>query len=87
MNFGRAIEHLKSGGRVTRAGWNGKGMYLYLVRGGTFAVNREPLLSMLGAGTVCTYLDHIDIRAADGTLAPWLASQADMLAEDWDFVM
>ena len=44
MNFGQAIEALKEGKRVARAGWNGKGMFLFLVSGSNFVVNREPLL-------------------------------------------
>lgn len=86
MNFGHALETLKAGGLVARAGWNGKGMYLYLVKGGEFVVNREPLLTILGAGTVARYCDHIDMRTADGSLVPWLASQTDVLAEDWAVV-
>ena len=44
MNFGNAIEALKEGKRVARAGWNGKGMFLFLVNGSNFVVSREPLL-------------------------------------------
>jgi hypothetical protein len=83
MNFGDALEELKRGGRVARAGWNGKGMFLFLVPGSTFRVNREPLLSILGEGTEVQYHGHIDMKTAQGYVVPWLASQADMLADDW----
>lgn len=83
MNFGEAIALLKSGHRVAREGWNGKGMYLFLVPGSVFKVNREPLLSMLGEGTEVQYHAHIDMKTAQGYVVPWLASQADMLSEDW----
>lgn len=83
MNFGDAIALLKNGGRVARDGWNGKGMFLFLVPGSVFEVNREPLLSILGAGTKVQYHAHIDMKTAQGYVVPWLASQADMLAEDW----
>ena len=86
MNFGQAIEALKEGKRVARAGWNGKGMFLFLVSGSNFIVNREPLLSIMGEGTTVTYRPHIDMKDAEGKVVPWLASQTDMLAEDWQIV-
>jgi len=86
MNFGDAIAALKAGKRVARAGWNGKGMFLFLVNGSTFTVNREPLLSILGEGTQVQYHAHIDMKTAQGYVVPWLASQADMLSEDWELV-
>lgn len=83
MNFGKAIEALKEGRRVAREGWNGKGMFIFLVSGSNFVVNREPLLSIMGEGTMVTYRPHIDMKDAEGKVVPWLASQTDMLAEDW----
>lgn len=76
---------MKSGGRVTRSGWNGKDMFLFLVPGSTFTVNRAPLLGIYPEGTVIRYQPHIDMRTAQGTVVPWLASQSDMLAEDWQY--
>ena len=86
MNFGNAIEALKEGKRVARAGWNGKGLFLFLVPGSNFIVNREPLLSIMGEGAQITYRPHIDMKDAEGKVVPWLASQTDMLAEDWQIV-
>jgi len=86
MNFGQAIESLKQGAKVARAGWNGKGMFLFLVNGSTFTVNRPPLLGIYPEGTVINYHAHIDMRTADGQIVPWLASQTDMLADDWSVV-
>lgn len=86
MSFGHAIAALKAGERVARAGWNGKGMFLFLVNGSTFTVNREPLLSIMGEGTQVHYHAHIDMKTAQGYVVPWLASQADMLADDWMIV-
>ena len=83
MNFGQALEALKEGKRVCRSGWNGKGMFLFLVNGSNFKVNREPLMSIMGEGTEVTYRPHIDIKDSEGKVVPWLASQTDMLAEDW----
>ena len=84
MNFGEALAAIKAGKRVARAGWNGKGMFLFLVPGSTFTVNREPLLSIMGEGTQVQYHAHIDMKTAQGYVVPWLASQADLLSEDWE---
>ena len=86
MNFGDALKCLKWGQRVSRAGWNGKGMFVFLVPGSTFTVNRPPLLGIYPPGTTINYLPHVDMRTADGNIVPWLASQTDILAEDWDVV-
>lgn len=83
MNFSDALLNIKAGRRVARLGWNGQGMFLYLVGGSMFAVNREPLLSILGEGTKVNYLAHIDMRTASGACVPWIASQTDLLADDW----
>lgn len=86
MNFGQALEVLKSGGRVRRAGWNGKGMFLFLVPGSVFKVNRAPLLGIYPEGTEITYRPHVDMRTADGSIVPWVASQTDILDDDWEIV-
>lgn len=86
MDFSDALKIVKEGGRVARHGWNGKGMFIFLVPGSTFTVNREPLLSILGEGTVVDYHGHIDMRTANGQIVPWLASQTDILADDWVYV-
>lgn len=87
MNFGQALEALKEGKRVARAGWNGKNMFLFLVPGSNFRVNREPLMSIMGEGAEVTYRPHIDMKDAEGKVVPWLASQSDMLADDWWIVV
>lgn len=86
MNFGEAVEALKKGKLVARNGWNGKGMFLLLVPSSTFAVNRAPLLGIFSEGTEITYCAHIDMKCADGKIVPWLASQTDILSEDWEIV-
>lgn len=86
MNFGEALEHVKQGKKCARAGWNGKGMFIFLVNGSTFTVNRAPLLGIYPEGTEINYHAHVDMRTADGTIVPWLCSQTDMLAEDWGIV-
>ena len=87
MNFSDALTLIKSGSRVQRAGWNGKGMFVFLVPGSTFTVNRPPLLGIYPEGTVINYHGHVDMRTADGTIVPWLCSQTDLLADDWQEVI
>lgn len=84
MNFGQALEALKAGERVSRSGWVGKGMFL--VPGSTFQVNRPPLLGIYPEGTTINYRPHIDMKDAEGKVVPWLASQTDILADDWGVV-
>jgi hypothetical protein len=86
MNFSEALNYIKAGDRVARGGWNGKRMFVFLVPGSKFLVNRPPLLSIYGAGFEVEYLPHIDMKTADGKIVPWVASQTDILAEDWEVV-
>ncbi len=87
MNFSDALNDLKAGKRLQRSGWNGKGMFVFLVPGSTFKVNREPLLSIMGEGAEVTYCPHIDMKTADGKVVPWLASQTDIMADDWAILL
>jgi hypothetical protein len=87
MNFSDALTKIKEGHRLARAGWNGKGMFVFLVAGSHFKVNREPLLSILGEGTEVTYRPHIDICTADGSISVWQPSMGDVMAEDWEVVL
>jgi hypothetical protein len=83
--FDKALIAIKDGSRAYRTGWNGKDMFVFLVPGSTFKVNRPPLLGIYEEGTEINYHGHIDMKTADGMVVPWLASQSDLLAEDWEF--
>ena len=89
MDFGMAIIALKRGECVARKGWNGKGMFLTLQEGSE--VEGE-LMRNKGAkdyfdGMKVKISPHIDMKAADDSyVVGWLASQTDMLAEDWEIV-
>lgn len=83
MSFSAALERVKAGKRCARTGWNGKGMFIFLVPGSVFKVNRAPLLGIYPEGTEIRYHSHIDMKTATGEVVPWLASQTDVLAEDW----
>lgn len=86
MDFSLALEYLKEGYLVQREGWNGKNMFLFLVDGSKFVVNRAPLNKIFKEGTEVSYHAHIDMKTADGQVVPWLASQTDILADDWQNV-
>jgi Protein of unknown function (DUF2829) len=86
LSFGHAIVALKAGHKVARAGWNGNGMFLFLVPGSRFKVNRPPLLGIYEEGTKIDYRPHIDIKTADGSVSTWAPSIGDALADDWTIV-
>lgn len=85
MNFGEAIEALKHGARVSRSGWNGRGMWLVLLEpGGEVLSNVGHLGRASDPDDGYPVLPCIAMKTAGGELCPgWLASQSDMLAEDW----
>jgi len=87
MNFGEAIKHLKTGKKLARSGWNGKGMFLIYVSG-TKDVKLTESSAYYRAGLKEVDINpHIDMYTANGTMQPgWLASQSDLLAEDWEIV-
>lgn len=73
MMYSSALAFLKDGEKVAREGWNGKGMYLFLVPAGHMD---HPHFT----GRV---LPYIAMKTAQGDVVPWLASQTDVLSEDW----
>ncbi|QEL88470.1 DUF2829 domain-containing protein [Bacillus mycoides] len=77
MDFGSALELLKQGERVAREGWNGKGMFLVLIEPQQYNPDNEHLNAGLGK---CPW---IAMKTADHKVVPWLASQTDMLTNDW----
>lgn len=84
--FGGALSALKSGRRVARAGWNGKGMFLALQKGYPDGIAcNENTAAALGVkpGATVRILPYIVMSTVDGSLVPWLASQTDILAGDW----
>lgn len=83
VNFGTAIEALKTGKRVHRSRWNGKGMWLALVEGYDYNPDKGKATAFaLG----CSKLPWIGMKTADNCFVPWLASQTDVLAEDWQIL-
>jgi len=87
LTFSDALIALKDGKKVARNGWNGKGMYLWLLPKATIQKSwvKDPLLlSVFGESETLDCLGSIRMKTATGEiLTGWLASQTDMLAEDW----
>jgi len=95
MTFGQALEALKQGRKVARRGWNGKGMWLWLKPATTIKADwcKDPVLKQIAEaaggeipalGTVCMFTH--DSTGRQAILTGWLASQSDMLLEDWTIV-
>jgi len=94
MTFSDALVMLKAGYKVARAGWNGKGMFIFMVPG-TEDIEFTPMTAYSDAlegvenGNECReILPHIDMYTINAQgrramLPGWLASQSDMLSEDW----
>lgn len=90
MDFSDALRLVKNGQLMARKGWNGRQagntMFIYLVAGSNFKVNRPPLSTIFPEGTNISYQPHIDLRTAQATCVTWLASMSDLLAGDWEIV-
>lgn len=86
MSFGLAIEAMKKGLKVARAGWNGKGMCLYYVPGGAYPAFTDAAKSLFGENALVPYLGYIAMKTVTDHVVPWLASQTDMLSNDWSIV-
>jgi Protein of unknown function (DUF2829) len=69
MDIGQAVNRLRSGDRIARAGWNGKNMYLELQ-----VPDEDSKMT----------LPYVYMYTAQGDLVPWLCSQTDLLANDWE---
>ncbi|MFT3964139.1 DUF2829 domain-containing protein [Propionivibrio sp.] len=83
MDFGMALDALKAGKKVCRAGWNGKGMWLQLVVPHSNRPPQAPTAMVLSLPDDVDTLPWIGMKTADDKFVPWLASQTDMLSEDW----
>lgn len=81
FDFGEALKRLKGGKRVERNGWNGKGMWLQVVR--EWDSPTAPFYTGAGGNPKVRNAPFIAMKTAQDEFVPWLASQTDVLAEDW----
>lgn len=89
MDFGEALKVLKDGDRVARAGWNGEGMYVVYQQGYPegIAINFNTARATgIPEGTVCRFRPYLMMKTVDDEFVPWVISQTDALADDWECV-
>lgn len=78
ISFGDAVNHALAGRKICRVGWNGRGMFLFAIAGGAWDFESD----VDGVDGIDT-LPFICMKTADNKLVPWLASQSDVIANDW----
>lgn len=83
MSFGLAVEAMKKGKRVARAGWNGKGMWIRYIGPQDWQFDLD---SISETEMDCEQYGFLAMKTADNKFVPWLASQTDILADDWQIV-
>lgn len=89
MSFGLAIEATKLGHKIARAGWNGKGMFVVYQKGYPEGIpcNKNTAEAFgLNEGDLFKVRPYLQMRCADGSHQMWLASQSDILEDDWMIV-
>lgn len=86
LGFGDALEHLKQGLRVARDGWNGKGMFVYLVPPASYPVRTGAAKAHFGEGSLVPYNAYFAIKNVNDTVSTWVPSVNDCLADDWHVV-
>ena len=89
MDFGAALTVLKSGGKVARRGWDSWGTFVAHQAGypDGIAINANTARATgIAEGTVCCFRPYLMMFTAHGDFVPWVASQSDLLAEDWELV-
>ena len=86
MNFSEALQACKAGAKIQRSGWNGKGMWVVFQKAypDGIPINKNTSdATGIAEGTICKFLPYLMFLTAGGEFVPWLASQTDILAEDW----
>lgn len=83
MDIGQVVKAMKDGKKVARAGWNGKGMFLYYVPANSYPAQTDIAKEAFN-GEPVPYGAYVAMKTAQGNVVPWLASQTDLLAEDWE---
>lgn len=87
MDFSDALRLIRRGKALKRRGWNGKEQWLHFVKPKEFTVEAgSPLTRVQPIGSPAGMDSFIAIRVKDGTSRPWLASQTDLLSDDWEQV-
>ena len=82
--IGWAVKQMQNGSKVRRSGWNGKGMWIGLIPGDQWGLGSGQKVYDYGAAGPGKLLPWIGMRTAQGDFVPWLASQTDLLAIDYE---
>lgn len=83
LNFGQAIEAAKQGKRVARKGWNGAGMFAYIVPAASYPAQTGAAKEHFGENALVPYRAYWALKTAQEDVATWAPSGSDSLAEDW----
>lgn len=83
LTFGDALQALKAGKRVARAGWNGKGMFVYYVRAAAYLAQSAAAIEYFGKNAYVPYAPYLVLKGVDERVSTWVPSINDVLAEDW----
>ncbi|MES2779929.1 MAG: DUF2829 domain-containing protein [Bacteroidota bacterium] len=83
-NFGEATQAAKEGKKVARVGWNGSGMFAYIVPANKYPSQTEAARSIFG--DMVPYREYWALKTAQNDVATWAPSGSDSLAEDWTIV-
>lgn len=86
LTFGLAIESIKKNARISRKGWNGKGMFVYLVPANAYPAQTPVAKAHFGEDAMVPYNAYMAIKNVDNTVSTWVPSVNDVLAEDWEIV-
>lgn len=83
FDFGAALKRLKGGQRVARVGWNGKGMFVYLVPAASYPAQTGAAKAHFGNGAMVPYGAYLALKGVNETVNTWVPSITDCLADDW----
>lgn len=81
QTFGAALDLLRAGRKVTRRGWNGRGMFIYLVPANSYPAQTD--VARAEFGDMVPYREYLAMKTVNNEIVPWVASQTDILADDW----
>ena len=88
VSFSFALDKVKEGYKIARSGWNGKGMFVVYQKAYPegISINKNTQTALgLPEGSICKFLPYLMMKTAQGEFVPWLASQTDILSNDWIF--
>ena len=86
MDFGDAIREAKAGKKVARIGWNGQGMFAYIVPASSYPAQTKIAIEHFGDGALVPYRAYWALKTAQNDIATWTPSGSDTLADDWVIV-